>query len=93
MATNTDYEAPESTTPSAATSPPSTTTTPTATPKPKGKGKGKRPRLPPPDHTPADVAEQPRPARMPTPYDNCPACKGNQSKFDERHTRIAGECT
>ena len=64
--------------------------TPTdATPKSKGKGKGKRKKTPPPDHTPTDDTP---PQRTPTPYDNCIACKGNQSKYDPRHTRIPGEC-
>ena len=53
----------------------------------KGRGKGKRKKEPPPDTAPTT-----EPQRTPTPYDNCIACKGNQSKYDLRHTRKPGEC-
>lgn len=65
---------------------------PNTTPATKGRGKGKRKRQLPPDSTPIETTERVQPQRTPTPYDNCPACKGNQSKYDERHTRIPGEC-
>ena len=71
--------------------------TPTASAKPiaaptKGRGKGKRSKkVLPPNYTPAEP-ETPRPPREPTPYDECLACRGNQSKYDERHTRIPGKC-
>ena len=104
IATNTESQSPDTTLPTppapvttaieaacpAATAPESSS--PAAKPKSKGKGKGKRPRKLPPDHTPADAAEQPRPAREPTPYDECVACRGNQSQYDPRHTRIPGKC-